>query len=392
MKNLKLILIVIATLYATFQTSAQEKVFTCINEQGNELFKFEAYSVWPFRDGMAMYKTVVLNEAGTQYLWRIGFINESGRIVIKPQFDAKYVVYYGFTDGVSWVRYPDTDKFVLINKRGEPISEKSYEKVGSFNEGMGVVYEGYNQGWVDTTGKEIIPCIYTGDPWFYQGLACVCPAESQIESYGYIDKKGEIIIPFKFKQPGYSGFENGEARAVVNGKTCLINLKGEIVFTPTLTNNMDQFNCGLASAYTTPNRGGFGFFNRNNNWIIQPIYDRVSSFENGRAIVEKGGLVGVIDTLGNFVIPMTYDKIYGDCGDHGLFHTQKDGHTFFFDCNGKQFTSIEVNNIEGSNGTGKHPYRNMQDKMGYLNSDGSIFIDAVYDRTERFREGKAWVY
>ena len=392
MKNLKLLLIYSAILFANLQTFAQEKVFTCINDKGEELFKFEAYSVWPFHDGMAMFKTVVLNEAGTKYLWRIGFINESGEIVIKPQFDPKYVVYYGFADGVFWVRYPDTDRFVLINKNGDVISEKSYEKVGSFHDGLGTVYEGYNHGWIDSTGKEVIPCIYIGDPWFYDGLACVCPAESEIESYGYINKKGEIIIPFQFKQPGFSGFENGEARAWVNGKTCLINIKGEVVFTPTLTNNMDNFNCGLASAYTTPNRGGFGFFNRDNKWVIQPIYDRVSPFENGRAIVEKGGLVGVVDTLGNFVIPMIYEKIYGDCGDHGLFHSQKDGQTFFFDCEGKPFTTVEVNQIDGSNFYGKHPYRDKQDKMGYLNSDGSIFIQAVYERTERFSEGKAWVY
>jgi hypothetical protein len=392
MNNLKLIFIAVISLFVNYHAIAQEKVFTCINEQGEELFKFEAYAVWPFNDGMAMFKTVVLNEAGTKYLWRIGFIDETGRVVIEPQFDSQYVVYYGFENGVSWVRYPDTDKYVLINKLGDVISEKSYEKVGSFNDGMGVVYEEYNQGWVDSTGKEVIPCIYFGDPWFYEGLACVCPIESTTETYGFINTKGEVVIPFKFSQPGYSGFENGEARAVVNGKTCLINKKGEVVFTPKLTNNMDLFYNGLSVAYTKPDRTGFGFFNRENKWVIQPIYDYATPFENGRAVVSLGEFEGVIDTLGNFVIPMVYQTIVGDCDDHGLFQVSLDGKWYFLNCDGKPFTSFDVNYVGGARGTGMHPFENTDGKMGYLNSDGTIYIEAKYDNTKAFYESKAWVY
>lgn len=387
------IFVLLLTLTLSCGLMSQPKVFTCIDEKGDKLFTFEAHSVWQYSDGYAMFKTTVLDEPNNQMVWRVGFLDSLGNIAIEPIYDGTYTTYYGFKYGVSWVRRPGEEFYVLINKKGEVISEKSYEKVGSFNDSVCDVYEGYNMGFVDVNGKEVIPCKYFGDTWFYDGLVCVCPVESTDELYGFLNKKGEIAIPFKFKQPGHSGFSNGEARVVINGKTCLINTKGEVVFTPVQTNNIDNFCDGLAMAYTKPDRSGFGFVNRQNKWVIQPIYDYASEFENGRTVVEKAGKKGVIDTLGRYIIPIKYDEIYGDCGSHGLFWAVIGEESFFFNCDGKAFTSAEdVQHIGGREDEKFHPYRNSREKMGYLNIDGSIFIEAKWENAEAFSEGKAWVY
>ncbi|MDD3860821.1 MAG: WG repeat-containing protein, partial [Bacteroidales bacterium] len=166
----------------------------------------------------------------------------------------------------------------------------------------------------------------------------------------------------------------------------------EVVFTPLLTNNCDNFNDGLSLAYTKPDRSGFGFFNRNNQWVVEPIYDHVTSFKGGRAIVEKDGKLGVIDTTGNYIIPLEYVNIYGDCGSHGLLLAVKDNVSYFLNCDGKPFTDKDVKYIYGSNSGQLHPFTGSFGKMGYMKKDGSIFINAVYNNAEPFSEGKAWVY
>ncbi|PLX07792.1 MAG: hypothetical protein C0596_09320 [Marinilabiliales bacterium] len=367
-----------------------QKLYKCINMQGDVLFELETHYVWPFSDGLAKFKTTVVNNGKAE--WRIGFVNEKGEVVIEAKYDSKKSSKYNFVDGVSWVKLPDQDGFFLIDKTGKRISEKTYEKVGKFHEGMCAVYEGLNMGFVNLKGEEIIPLKYTGDPWFYNGLVCLCLADAEVGKYGFMDKNGEVAIPFQYIQAGYSGFNNGECRVMINGKTNLIDTTGKVVFTPTLTSNMEGFSCGLAKAYTTPDRKGVGFFNRDNTCVIKPIYDRASSFENGKTIVQINDKYGVIDTLGNYIIPLKFDNILGDCGDSGYFLCEKDLVKYYYNCDGQYFTQHTVKRIKGRNNSNYYPFMDNNDKWGYLNADGSYYIKAQYDDADSFVEGKAWVY
>lgn len=390
--KIKIVLFLILHFATVILLFSQEKDFKCIDEKGNVLFEFKARFVWPFSNDMALFKTTVPDETNTKLVWRAGFINGAGEVVIPAIYDSKYSTYYGFVDGVSWIRNPGEEYFYLIDKSGVRISEKTYAKVGSFNEGMCAVYEDDKMGFINSSGVEVIPCKYIGDSWFYDGLVCVMDADAKEEQFGFINKNGDIVIPFQFYQAGYSGFVNGEARVVINGKTCLINLAGEVVFTPLLTNNCDNFYDGLSLAYVNPDRSGFGFYDRNSQWVVEPIYDHVTSFKGGRSIVEKDGKLGVIDTTGKYIVPIEYVNVYGDCESHGLFIAVKDNISYFFNCDGEHFTDKDVKYIFGSNSGQLHPFSSKNGKMGYLRKDGSVFIEAIYINTEPFSEGKAWVY
>ncbi len=46
-------------------------------------------------------------------------------------------------------------------------------------------------GFVDTTGKEIVPCIYDDAGYFNEGLANV----KKEEQWGFIDKTGKVTVP-----------------------------------------------------------------------------------------------------------------------------------------------------------------------------------------------------
>ena len=68
--------------------------------------------------------------------------------------------------------------------------ESMYDWVGDFSEGLATVKLNDKYGYIDKTGKEIIPCKYN-DAWnFSEGFAKV----ALNGKYGYIDDKYMIII------------------------------------------------------------------------------------------------------------------------------------------------------------------------------------------------------
>lgn len=90
-------------------------------------------------------------------------------------------------------------------------------------------------------------------------------AISEKGEYGFINEKGEEVIPLKFMQTGTSYFSNGLARASVGGKTVLIDTTGAIVF-KTEKGNIQGHYFGLISVITKPNRKGWGWVNFKNEF------------------------------------------------------------------------------------------------------------------------------
>lgn len=368
---------------------AQLKTITCINEKGEKICSIKAKSAYSFHNGMAEVNMVVLKDNKANY--RSGFVDTTGRLVIPAIYDKAYAFY---DKNVTWVRDPGSKEYYLINRKGEKINAPSWKKVGYFDEGLAAVYdENGKMGFVNTKGKLVIPCMYLGDS-FSEGLACVMPYDAKVESYGFMDTTGKIVIPYQFKQAGTTTFQDGECRAVVNGVTCLINRKGEVVFKPTLTKNCMGFNNGLCPSYTNYNtRSNWGYYNRKNEWVIKPQYDNANSFIGGLAVVSKGKKEGVIDTTGKIIIPIEYDMIYCNPTEDGLFALEKiaNGDKTYLKADGTPFTTLPVKYIQSHNGFAIHPYCDLDNKWGFLNRDGSVFIKAQFEHTNILEEGKSWI-
>ena len=66
---------------------------------------------------------------------------------------------------------------------------------------LALVYKDGKWGYIDTTGKEIVPCQYEWYGNFSDGLAALY----KDGKYGYIDTTGKVVIPFVFSHAGYFG-------------------------------------------------------------------------------------------------------------------------------------------------------------------------------------------
>ncbi|MEP7148027.1 MAG: WG repeat-containing protein [Acidobacteriota bacterium] len=153
-----------------------------------------------------------------------GYINDRGRIAIKPRF----IVAGVFSEGLAKVRNDDS-WFYYIDRHGRRISNNSYFRYADdFSEGLAMVQGESSDdkiGFIDKTGKVVISPRFDGYSgkilWsFTDGLAIVAINDK----FGYIDKRGTFVIDPQFQSA--APFSEGLAVVSKNGKYGFIDREG----------------------------------------------------------------------------------------------------------------------------------------------------------------------
>ncbi|GHT72906.1 hypothetical protein FACS189456_2620 [Bacteroidia bacterium] len=135
---------------------------------------------------------------------RFGFIEKSGNMIISCE--KGYDVARDYSEDFAAVSRGEKNGF--IDKTGKEVIPIKYDWVYSFSENLAVVNRADKCGFVDKTGKEVIKCQYE-DAWsFSEGLAVV----SRNDKSGFIDKTGALVIPCKYDEA--SPFSEGLAVVV----------------------------------------------------------------------------------------------------------------------------------------------------------------------------------
>ena len=214
-----------------------------------------------------------------------GYINRSGEVVIKPQFDSAEA----FADGLALVRFPP---------RKKPL--KPGEKKAELVDGM---------GFIDQTGKVVIeldnPLHLTGDS-FREGLAQYWTYEPDKGTvHGYIDTTGKIQIKARFTYA--LSFVDGLAAVCINLNCGFIDKTGEFAIEPKYIVTR-PFSEGLGLAGFDHDR--IGFVNKSGEMVIEPQFGNIGGvgFREGMSVVAyPGGKFGYINTEGAIVIPMQFE-------------------------------------------------------------------------------------
>lgn len=290
------------------------------------------------------YAAVVTNN-------KAGFINKAGDMVIAQNYFLYMQETTKFSEGMAVVQSGGTweePNFIVINNNGSKLLDLNYGYVygSSFSGGMLAVAEkgelgiggGYIDKWgnclversvlygtkfgfVDTSGKEIVPVIYD-DVWDFSDEIAVVKKDNK---FGAVDNTGKVIIPVTYddinvkafegfigvKSNGLWGYVDYANRVVIpatysiasnfsegivtvakNGLWGAIDKTGSIVI-PFKYNNLWNFSEGLVRV-RVENGGKWGFLDKSGNMVIEPTYQAASDFVNGTAIVEKDSKFGVI--------------------------------------------------------------------------------------------------
>lgn len=269
-----------------------------------------------------------------------GYIDQSGKIVINPQFSTASF----FNEDMAVVSI--NDKYGYINKKGEYEITPTYKSAAIFSEDIAwVVKEGGAPTAINKKGEELYTLkeaeyVYT----FNEGVVCFSISDPNKENgslYGFADNKGNIIIPPTYQNAGF--FSEGFA-AVGN------------------------------------NEGKYGYINKKGIVVINYQFDIADGFENGKAVVSIDGAYGVIDTEGKFIINPQFDMMRAD-GD--LYFVEVGDKYGWCDKKGKFVINPQFDQAGLFSKNELAPIK-MADKCGYIDKKGKIVINPQFNYADVF--------
>lgn len=261
---------------------------------------------------------------------KIGFINSSGKLVIDydrlpssthlvGEFHEGRAVIYLNPEGPPGVTGYNVG---FIDESGNMVIPPRFRDARRFSEGLAYVEGSEFRGFIDLQGKPVIKTDgSTRD--FHEGLAAV---STEKKGWGYIDRSGKLVIQ---KQYAFADdFSEGLAGVVVGKKFGFINQKGEMVISPRFTPRRGQyawsgivatsrFSEGLAPVTTDIDiNKAYGYINQKGDFVIQPQFLTAQLFSEGLALVVKMEStkreitkVGWIDKSGQWMVTEVQGRI-----------------------------------------------------------------------------------
>jgi len=282
-------------------------------------------------------------------------------------------------------------------------AQEEFEVIGEFVDGVariryrtGVLS---HYGLIDIDGNILVELIYASISEFVDGVAIV---RERGRGSGLIDIRGNIVLEPEliFINDIVDGF------AVVydnNNKFGLVSIDGSWVLEPTFDGHITvgEFVDGVAriSHEFRRNSRHYGLLDTQGNVLVQPIYDSISEFVDGVAIVRGWGIgTGLIDTRGNIVLEPESRTIF-DIIDG--FAVVRQGDKFgiisvdgswtlepTFDDNLRlQPGRIAVFSVEG--GEFPHPFSGTSN--GIIDVHGNVIAEPIYSTISNFYDNVAVV-
>ena len=366
-----------------------------------------------------------------------GFQRYDGAIVAPPIF-----AYVGqFTDGYCLVWQFDSAADYnpslseppllagLIDSTGRFVVPCAYDNVALPSEGRVAVMKGNLWGFSDLRGHLVIPLQFHAATPFSDGRSAVTTlvdsnfffgnyidtlghllfapdrfqrtlpyidgyaAAMRYERWGIIDRDGNEIVPFAFElvtNPDHHIVLAGAAEEMALFVLPAVSPRRQIapatpfIYTPV--------------TYVSDNRIGvlrdydkMGFLDLEGNEVIPCIYDEIGAFRQGRTMVRKGDLYGIVDTLGHIILPIEYHS-HSDRGIKytyfdGLALVEKDNRYGFVDLEGRFVVPLSLQSaFPFSEGTAAVQYDGF---WGYIDTTGNLTLPVIFDRASPFQYQRA---
>jgi len=355
-------------------------LFSCKNEsQSIDLSRINIS--YQERDAATGWKRVLLI---TPNKW--GFINDNNEIMIPFEYD----FVNPFENGLAYAKNHGKE-FFITTKNLKLTGD--YEEAGIFTFGLAPVSKNKKWGFIDETGKLVIPMLYDSVEYFTQnGLSAV----KRNGKSGFIDKQGHEIIPVIYEM--VKGEQLDDIVIVrKNYKWAFFDNFGKQL-TDFLYNDVQRawkgddttfFGNGPASVKVN---GKHIFLHKN----MQPAFadlkfDSATSFDSNRnAIVMKDEKFGILKNDGKFVIPIQYTAIENynsNVNPNPNFYLLTKGNRYALlnsELRKVAESAEDSFNITFSNQKKYISFKNFNNKFGVVNQQGKIQVPFLYDENLYF--------
>ena len=351
----------------------KKEVPTC----NNGLIRIEIERVCEYSNG----SKIIVNSNG-----KYGFIDEKENVNIPYQYE-----YIGcFSEGLSKVRI--NGKIGYINKNNQIIIQPIYDEGSYFKDGCCKVVLNGKVGVINSNGQLLVPHIYNRTdrniPQIkdlsnkYPQYGCV-DISDYYSYYQFINTEGDVIIS-RFKARSVRDFsDNLSAVCNCNDKYGYIDKKGNVAI-PFIYEYATNFIDGISVVRTNDY---CGIINKHGEIITPFIYTAIRDFEKGYAWVRKDDKYGLIDKTGKEIVPCIYEDTnlgYHSIHENIVYGKSKDVYTFY-NISGNKLFSIKAEDV----GTFKEGLCRIMinHKWGFVDSNGKIIIPCIYDDVCDFTDG-----
>lgn len=247
---------------------------------------------------------------------RAGLIDRAGKIVVPLKYNNIFYMDYGKD---SYYEVKLNGKIGTLNMAGKEVIPPQYTSLFPyFEEGcafFSASKDEINSGWIDKTGKVLLPLIYKEGGVSCPGKEGLGRATISDSSYVYVNKLGQQVFGKKFRDA--SGFNNGLAYVQEKDKYGFINNKGVYVVQPEYENISQVWETDI-EMYAVRKGGKWGFMDNSAKMVVPPTYDDpdgesygYTNISEGLIAVKQNGKWGFIDKKGNVMIPFLYDSASG---------------------------------------------------------------------------------
>jgi hypothetical protein len=177
------------------------------------LFRSEEYHLQPCQDAVDQVDVIKGEKCGR--------MDARGHIVIPCEYDL--LIGQSNKWGLTEVRKQGLVGYV--DESGKEVIPCKYQSAGDFSEDVVNVRLNNKWGYIEASGRQVIPHAYDIGLEFTEGLARVAIREGSAYYFGFIDKKGKVVIPLIYTDA--KDFQGGVAEVLLDGKWIFINQKGQ---------------------------------------------------------------------------------------------------------------------------------------------------------------------
>ena len=279
-----------------------------------------------------------------------GFIDDRGKMVIAPRFEAVLP----FSEGLAGAKREG--RWGFINRSGAEIIPVQYKTVQSFHDGVAIVDTGvpeHSVGVIEVSGA------WVTQPMFRHLSAADGPGgllfgqKEPGDGLTFYDRNGTRVLgPYSLAFP----FAQGRARVKTSDGEWFIDSTGSFIAKQPVALEGIQFSDGLIAIRRDRK---LGYMDLDGNIAIEPRYDQGGEFSEGLAAVQLEGRWIFIDKTGATKAQLPQDVIFAEPLSDGL--------------------SVATSSAQ--------PDR----KFGYVDKNGQWAVRPAWDDANPFHDGLAYV-
>ena len=328
-----------------------------INKDGRKIIDFQYDEAFDFDRGRAI----------VQQNGKYGLIDVIGNYILEP----RYIDLGSFSEGLMYVQ--DSSGYQFFTMDGSLAFSSVFDEAFSFKNGMARVKKGEKIGYIGKDGsfiasvkkgdihpfhdslfvhelRDSVNLIHSdGTSLFQKGfdrIGVLSDDRAIVEregKYGYINGKGEVVIPLKYiPYSNYiqlSEFTNHHALLKKGEKFALINDKGKQVL-PAIFYGIGVYGQLIPARKS----GAWGYVNEDVRLKIKYQFDYAHEFIDSLAIVEKDMRYGLINLEGEEVLPIAFQSIKRN--NLGMFVIEQDNLFGILSNKGKELVKPKFEKVD----------------------------------------------